>query len=99
MKIEVSAPGKLVLIGEYGVLFGAPAVVMAVDRRALVELRSADGTRWILTAPEVAPRSVEFEVSPDGGNTNREVFRNFIDRSSVVLLNKTEQFILAFHCR
>ena len=66
MKIEVSAPGKLVLIGEYGVLFGAPAVVMAVDRRALVELRSADGTRWILTAPEVAPRSVEFEVSPDG---------------------------------
>ena len=30
MTIEASAPGKLILIGEYAVLFGAPAVVMAV---------------------------------------------------------------------
>ena len=63
MKIEVSAPGKLVLIGEYGVLFGAPAVVMAVNRRARVELTPAEGARWILTAPELAPRPVELDVS------------------------------------
>jgi phosphomevalonate kinase len=31
-----SAPGKLVLCGEYAVLDGAPALVMAVDRRAVV---------------------------------------------------------------
>lgn len=30
------APGKVVLSGEYAVLFGAPAVSMAVDRRAAV---------------------------------------------------------------
>jgi phosphomevalonate kinase len=66
VKIEVSAPGKLVLIGEYGVLFGAPALVMAVDRRARVELTPADGARWTVTAPEVAPRPVDLEVSPDG---------------------------------
>jgi len=66
VKIEVSAPGKLVLIGEYGVLFGGPAVVMAVDRRARVELTPSDGARWTLSAPEVAPRSAELEVSPNG---------------------------------
>ena len=31
----VSAPGKLILIGEYGVLAGGPAVVAAVDRRVI----------------------------------------------------------------
>ena len=30
--IGVTAPGKLVLFGEYAVLFGAPAVVAAIDR-------------------------------------------------------------------
>ena len=58
MNIEVSAPGKLVLIGEYGVLYGAPALVMAVDRRARVVLEAVRGDRWVLTAPEVAPRPV-----------------------------------------
>ncbi len=63
MKIEVSAPGKLVLIGEYGVLFGAPALVMAVNRRARVELATVQGDRWTMIAPEVAPRPVQLEVS------------------------------------
>lgn len=66
MRIEVSAPGKLVLIGEYGVLYGAPALVMAVDRRARVELTPAEGDRWILTAPGLAPRPVALDISPDG---------------------------------
>jgi phosphomevalonate kinase len=66
LKIEVSAPGKLVLIGEYGVLFGAPALVMAIDRRARVELTPAEGDRWILTAPGLTPRPIELGISPDG---------------------------------
>jgi phosphomevalonate kinase len=33
-RIEASAPGKVVLWGEYAVLAGAPALVMAVNRRA-----------------------------------------------------------------
>ncbi len=33
---SVSAPGKLFLAGEYGVLFGGPALVMAVNRRLTV---------------------------------------------------------------
>lgn len=38
MTSAASAPGKLVLTGEYAVLDGAPAMVMAVDRRAVARL-------------------------------------------------------------
>lgn len=34
-KQEASAPGKLILAGEYAVLRGAPAIVVAIDRRAV----------------------------------------------------------------
>ena len=37
--MTLSAPGKLILFGEYAVLEGAPAVVMAVNRRALIAPR------------------------------------------------------------
>jgi phosphomevalonate kinase len=38
---RVSAPGKLMVSGEYAVLEGAEAVVAAVDRRAYVQLNRA----------------------------------------------------------
>jgi phosphomevalonate kinase len=44
MKVVASAPGKVVLSGEYAVLDGAPAVCAAVNRRAVVKLdKSPDG--------------------------------------------------------
>lgn len=51
MGIEASAPGKLVLLGEYAVLAGAPALVLAVDRRARVRLTSAPGDHWDIVSP------------------------------------------------
>ncbi|MDX1562273.1 MAG: hypothetical protein R3305_05075 [Gammaproteobacteria bacterium] len=44
MFVRASAPGKLVLLGEYAVLDGARALVVAVDRRATAELEPASGT-------------------------------------------------------
>lgn len=49
--IRTSAPGKLILIGEYAVLEGWPAAVMAVDRRAHVSLDASPGGRWSFFAP------------------------------------------------
>lgn len=51
MRIEASAPGKLVLLGEYAVLEGAPALVLAVDRRAHVTLTPAAGAAWEIVSP------------------------------------------------
>ena len=44
--IEASAPGKLVLSGEYAVLAGAPALVAAVDRRVTCTLSSREQGGW-----------------------------------------------------
>jgi len=46
MSVLASAPGKAVLSGEYAVLSGAPAICMAVDRRATVRIARSD-TAWI----------------------------------------------------
>ena len=44
--VQASAPSKLLLIGEYAVLDGAPALVM--DRRVKVRLqRASSGTGWL----------------------------------------------------
>ncbi len=46
-----SAPGKVVLCGEYAVLDGAPAICMAVRRRAKVRVTNIDGARNRVSAP------------------------------------------------
>ena len=43
--VLASAPGKVVLSGEYAVLHGAPAVCMAVNRRAVARV-SKTNTEW-----------------------------------------------------
>ena len=48
-----SAPGKLLLLGEYAVLDGAPAAVVAVDRRARATLRPIDGAHAWVHAPDL----------------------------------------------
>ncbi len=67
LEIKCSAPGKLVLIGEYAVLYGHPAAVIAVDRRAHVQLRSASGKRSSVVAPGLEDRRADFVLERDGG--------------------------------
>lgn len=43
---QTSAPGKLVLSGEYAVLAGAPAVVAAIDRRAVCRIDVRETGGW-----------------------------------------------------
>lgn len=51
MNFTASAPGKLVLLGEYAVLDAAPALVLAVDRRAQVTCTACAGNAWQLVSP------------------------------------------------
>ena len=51
IRVTASAPGKLVLCGEYAVLDGAPAIGMAIDRRARASLQPNDAEYHTVTAP------------------------------------------------
>lgn len=51
MRITASAPGKLVLLGEYAVLVGVPALVLAINRRAQATLTPASGEAWEIVSP------------------------------------------------
>jgi len=64
--IQATAPGKLILLGEYAVLFGAPAVVLAVERRARVELQPSADSLWHVVAPGLAPGDAPFRVEAGG---------------------------------
>lgn len=52
-RVEVSAPGKTILMGEHAAVYGHPALVAAIDQRmrAVVEASSAQGVR--LDLPQV----------------------------------------------
>ena len=51
MKTVASAPGKIVLSGEYAVLSGAPAICMAIQRRAIVTIADSPGAGGAITTP------------------------------------------------
>ncbi len=56
MSLVGRAPGKVVLLGEYAVLTGAPGLVAAVAHHAVVRLGdSADGRFWLRSRPPDAP--------------------------------------------
>ena len=62
MRITARAPGKLVVLGEYAVLDGAPALVFAIDRYALATLEpSRDGACELRT---LAPEPTERRFTP-----------------------------------
>src|SRR5690554_1788726 len=53
MIIRAQAPGKMVITGEYAVLEGAPAVVMALDCPAKVELETHGKDGYAVSAPNL----------------------------------------------
>jgi len=70
VRIESTAPGKVVLWGEYAVLHGAPALVMAVNRYARCRLSATADSAWrcrsegFTAAGETITRSRLLESSP-----------------------------------
>lgn len=65
MKVEASAPAKLVLVGEYAVLEGAPALVAAVDRRVHVTLTPSPDASWHVSSDLGGGRSAVLDLAPE----------------------------------
>ncbi|MEM1082308.1 MAG: hypothetical protein AAGH65_12065 [Pseudomonadota bacterium] len=61
--LTASAPGKILLSGEYAVLRGAPALACAVDRSVRVSVRTAAGAIGTLRATPLARGRFEFDPS------------------------------------
>jgi mevalonate kinase len=52
--IRVSAPGKIMLMGEHAVVYGAPSIVSAVDTRLTVAIEEISGSDIQIDAPQVS---------------------------------------------
>ncbi len=64
--ILASAPGKAVLSGEYAVLDGAPAVVMGVNRRAVVRVEPGEEDHHVVEAPGFSSTIGRFTIARSG---------------------------------
>lgn len=64
--ITVSAPGKLLIMGDHAVVYGRPCIVTAVDSRMIVSVRSIKEEIFILNAPDVALENYKKPMSQIG---------------------------------
>ncbi|MGD9897924.1 MAG: mevalonate kinase [Calditrichaceae bacterium] len=66
MTLKTTAPGKMILLGEYAVLEGAPALVCAVDRYAVIRTQKRDDNRFCVDSSSIHVKPVDFEVTASG---------------------------------
>jgi phosphomevalonate kinase len=67
VRIRATAPGKLVVLGEYAVLTGTPALVLAVDRQCHVELGPSENERCHLRTCAPEPEETSFGIGGPSG--------------------------------
>jgi phosphomevalonate kinase len=71
MEVTASAPGKVFLAGEYGVLLGGPALIAAVDLRLACRARVHPGRGRV--GVRNGPHAATVDASDDAGNLRPEV--------------------------
>lgn len=86
-KITVSAPGKLMLFGEHGVVYGRPCIVTAVGQRMKATVELTDEPIFQLNAPDVSVTGYEKPIEdagvgeiPKGAKFVEVAVKNFLDK-------------------
>ncbi len=64
--VKASAPGKIVILGEFAVLADAPAISMAIDRRASVSIEEHTKGRHLLQTSGYLKGQWEFRTNKTG---------------------------------
>jgi phosphomevalonate kinase len=64
--VVASAPGKIVISGEYAVLDGAPAICMAIDRRARVRVSNAGSDFYTARTSGYVEGEWKFRIDNNG---------------------------------
>ena len=72
--MRITAPGKVVLFGEYAVLAGAPATVMAVDAIATVAIEASVDSAWHFSSTGFASEP----ISTDGMQLPTQASSGFV---------------------
>ncbi|MEN1728193.1 MAG: hypothetical protein AAGJ52_07105 [Pseudomonadota bacterium] len=62
MTLQARVPGKAVLIGEYAVTDGLPAMVMALDRHAVVSIEGCGSDDCHVLAPQLSTQAYRFRI-------------------------------------
>lgn len=93
MEVSASAPGKLVLLGDYAVLEGAPALVMAVNRHARVRIAARAGGIAQVSAPDMNVSEVPLKIGNDGkpewlGTEDQAAKLRLVDQTLLGLLHE-----------
>ncbi|HET6528561.1 MAG TPA: hypothetical protein VFG39_07390 [Balneolaceae bacterium] len=101
--IQASAPGKLILLGEYAVLEEAPCLVAAVDRSCDVQINPLSGktSRIVASNPDIP--DIQFTLSDEGemrfkndlSSENRERLRFVISTLKYVIQQNDKTFSAA----
>ena len=52
MAIKIAAPGKLMLMGEHGVVYGFPCIVTAIDKYLTVNIEKSNSGNDIFITPD-----------------------------------------------
>jgi len=68
MQSIASAPGKAILFGEHAVVFGKPAIAVAVDKRAIITITKGKGTKRGITTFQSPDLNVNAELDLNSGD-------------------------------
>ncbi|MBI3486259.1 mevalonate kinase [Candidatus Daviesbacteria bacterium] len=85
--ITVSAPGKLMLLGEHSVVYNRPCIVTAVGQRMFVTVEKTKDEFFELNAPDVNVRDYRRPIS-ETGNGEIEKGAKFAELAVANFINK-----------